>query len=59
MVGIFVGSRAMLEQVIRHIHLSGIQPVVDRIFPYGEAKEACRHMESGAHFGKVVIDVTK
>lgn len=59
MVGIFVGSRAMLEQVVRLVHLSGIRPVVDRVFTFGEAKEAYRYMESGAHFGKVVIDVTK
>lgn len=59
MVGIFVGSKAMLEQVIRFIHGAGITPVVDRVFPFSQAKDAYRYMESGAHFGKVVIDVTK
>lgn len=59
MVGIFVGSRTMLEQVVRFVHMAGIQPVVDRVFPFSAAKEAYRYMESGAHFGKVVIDVTK
>lgn len=59
MVGIFVGSLSMLEQVVRLVHLANIQPVVDRVFSFGEVKEAYRYMESGAHFGKVVIDVTK
>lgn len=59
MIGIFVGSRAMLEQVIKLVAGSGIKPVVDRVFPFAEAQEAYRHLESGAHFGKVVIEVAK
>jgi NADPH:quinone reductase-like Zn-dependent oxidoreductase len=58
MVGIFVGSRAMLEQVMRFAATSDIQPVVDRVFNFDQAKEAYRYMESGSHFGKVVISVT-
>lgn len=59
MVGIFVGSRGMLEQVVRLVHGAGIRPVVDRIFPFAEAKKAYQYMDSGTHFGKVVIDLTK
>jgi len=59
MVGIYVGSRAMLEQTTDFFTGAGITPVVDRVFPFAEAKEAYRHLKSGAHFGKVVIDVTK
>ena len=33
--------------------------MVDRVFPFAEAKEAYRHLQSGAHFGKVVIDLTE
>jgi NADPH:quinone reductase-like Zn-dependent oxidoreductase len=58
MVGIFVGSRAMLEQVMRFAATSEIKPVVDRVFSFDQAREAYRHMESGSHFGKVVISVT-
>ncbi|MGG7605066.1 zinc-dependent alcohol dehydrogenase family protein [Massilia sp. BKSP1R2A-1] len=59
MVGIFVGSRTMLDDVMRFADVTGLKPVIDRVFPFGEAKEAYRYMESGSHFGKVVIDVTK
>jgi NADPH:quinone reductase-like Zn-dependent oxidoreductase len=55
LVGIFVGSRSMLEQVLRFAATSGLQPVVDRVFTFDQVREAYRHMESGAHFGKVVI----
>jgi hypothetical protein len=53
--GIYVGSRAMFEAMNRAISLHGIKPAVDRVFPFAEATEAYRYLESGAHFGKVVI----
>ncbi len=53
--GIFVGSREMFEAMNRAIGLAKLVPVVDRVFPFAEAVEAFRYMESGAHFGKVVI----
>jgi NADPH:quinone reductase-like Zn-dependent oxidoreductase len=59
MVGIFVGSRTMLEDVMHFAEVAGIKPVVDRVFPFDQAKQAYQHMESGSHFGKVVIEVTK
>ncbi|GAB3401849.1 NAD(P)-dependent alcohol dehydrogenase [Massilia agilis] len=58
MVGIFVGSRAMLEDVVRFVDAARIEPVVDRVFPFHQAQEAYRYMESGSHFGKVVIAVS-
>jgi NADPH:quinone reductase-like Zn-dependent oxidoreductase len=57
MVGIFVGSRAMLEDVMRFADTCAIKPVVDRVFTFDQARDAYRHMESGSHFGKVVIAV--
>ena len=58
MVGIYVGSRTMLEDVMRFADTTGVKPVIDRVFPFSQAQEAYRYMESGSHFGKVVIDVT-
>ncbi|MCS0583059.1 NAD(P)-dependent alcohol dehydrogenase [Massilia pinisoli] len=58
LVGIFVGSRAMLEKVVRFADITGLQPVVDRVFTFDQAREAYRYMASGSHFGKVVIAVT-
>jgi NADPH:quinone reductase-like Zn-dependent oxidoreductase len=54
--GIFVGSRRMFEDMLRAIEASQLQPVVDRVFPFDQAVDALKHLESGAHFGKVVID---
>lgn len=53
--GIFVGSRTMFEDMNRAISLAQLRPVVDRVFPFEELREAMRYMESGAHFGKIVL----
>jgi NADPH:quinone reductase-like Zn-dependent oxidoreductase len=55
--GIFVGSRAMFEAMNRAIALHKMRPVVDRVFSFAQAGEALRYLESGLHFGKVVIRV--
>jgi NADPH:quinone reductase-like Zn-dependent oxidoreductase len=55
--GIFVGSRGMLEEMNRFIADSKLRPVIDRVFPLSQAADALRHLESGSHFGKVVINV--
>jgi NADPH:quinone reductase-like Zn-dependent oxidoreductase len=53
--GIYVGSRAMFEAMNRAIALHGLHPVVDRVFPFEEARAALQYMESGSHFGKIAI----
>ncbi len=53
--GIFVGSRAMFESMNRAIEAGGLHPVIDRVFEFEEAPQAFKHLESGTHFGKVVI----
>jgi NADPH:quinone reductase-like Zn-dependent oxidoreductase len=55
--GIYVGSRAMFEEMNAAIAKGKLRPVVDRVFEFGEAREAFRHMESASHFGKIVIRV--
>jgi NADPH:quinone reductase-like Zn-dependent oxidoreductase len=52
---ISVGSRADFEAMNRAITQHRLHPVIDRVFPFAEAKEAYRHFESRGHFGKVVI----
>jgi NADPH:quinone reductase-like Zn-dependent oxidoreductase len=47
----------MFEAMNRAISLHKVRPVIDRVFPFDDAREALRHMESGAHFGKIVIKV--
>lgn len=53
--GIFVGSRAMLEEMLRAIDVNKLKPVIDRTFEFSEAREALAYMGSSSHFGKIVI----
>ena len=55
--GVYVGSRAMFEAMNRAVSEHRLRPVIDKVFPFEEAVAAYRHLESGAHFGKVVIRV--
>jgi NADPH:quinone reductase-like Zn-dependent oxidoreductase len=55
--GISVGSTQMFEAMNRAVAANAIKPVIDKVFPFAEAKAAFHHMASGAHFGKIVIGV--
>ena len=55
--GIYVGSREMQEDLHSALEINGIHPVVDRVFDFDKAREAYEYMQSGRHFGKIVIRV--
>ena len=55
--GIYVGSRADFLAMNRAISLHGLKPAVDKVFEFEEARAAFQTMESGSHFGKIVIRV--
>jgi len=54
--GLSVGSRDMFEAMCRAITLHRISPVVDKVFPFTEAKAAFSAMAAGEHFGKIVLE---
>jgi NADPH:quinone reductase-like Zn-dependent oxidoreductase len=53
--GLSVGSRDMFEAMCRFIDLKQLRPVVDRTYPWTEARTALEAMRSGEHFGKIVL----
>ena len=53
--GVYVGSRTNFLAMNKAITHSQLKPVIDSVFPFAEAPAALRHMESAAHFGKIVI----
>jgi NADPH:quinone reductase-like Zn-dependent oxidoreductase len=53
--GIYVGSVVMFEDLVRAIEASKLEPVIDRVFQFAEARAAYEHLAGGTHFGKVVI----
>jgi NADPH:quinone reductase-like Zn-dependent oxidoreductase len=56
--GIFVGSRQMFADMNRALTMAKTKPVIERVFGFGQVKEALEFMRSGAHFGKIVIQIT-
>jgi NADPH:quinone reductase-like Zn-dependent oxidoreductase len=55
--GIYVGSRAMFERMNAAISANKLKPVIDRVFPLSHARDAFEHMQSGSHFGKIVLSL--
>ena len=48
---------ADLELLARHIDDGRLRPQIDRVFPFEEAAEAVRHVESRRARGKVVVSI--
>ena len=57
MQGIYVGNRRMFHELIRCIEFHGIKPLIDRVFPFEEARGAYEYIVEGRHMGKIVISV--
>lgn len=55
--GVFVGNRAMFEDMLMAMAVNRISPVIDKCFAFDDAAEAYRYQMEAKHFGKVVIRV--
>jgi NADPH:quinone reductase-like Zn-dependent oxidoreductase len=55
--GIYIGSRADQENMIRAITTNRIKPVIDRSFALNNITDAFMYYESQKHFGKVGIEL--
>ncbi len=53
--GTWVGSKAELYELLPLVERGVLKPVVDRVFPLSEVREAHAYLEAGQHFGKVVL----
>jgi len=53
--GLASGSRAMISDALAVIAEHGISNPVDQEFSFADAPDAFRHLESAAHFGKILI----
>ncbi len=57
--GVFVGSRAGFEAMNRAITAHRLRPVIDRVFPLEQVKDAMERMALGRHFGKIAIELSR
>jgi alcohol dehydrogenase len=45
----------MFERFVAALERTAIRPVVDRVFPFDDARAAWEHLASGRHLGKIVV----
>lgn len=55
--GVFVGSIAIFSAMNRAVEIHRMKPIIDEVFPFEQANEALAKLESGSHFGKIVIRI--
>jgi NADPH:quinone reductase-like Zn-dependent oxidoreductase len=55
-VGSTMGTRAELVELLELMTSTGIRPIVDSVYPFGEVREAFERLYSGEGFGKIVLD---
>ena len=54
--GLIVGSRDDQTDFVRALEKGGLRPVIDRRFTLDALGEAFAYEQSGAHFGKIVVE---
>jgi NADPH:quinone reductase-like Zn-dependent oxidoreductase len=57
--GVLVGHREQFEAMNRAIEMHALRPVLDRSFALEDAATAFRAMETGAHFGKITVQMQR
>jgi NADPH:quinone reductase-like Zn-dependent oxidoreductase len=57
LLGSYMGTKSELRTVLKLVAEGRLRPIVDRVFPLAEAAPAHAYLESGAQFGKVVLQV--
>jgi NADPH:quinone reductase-like Zn-dependent oxidoreductase len=56
-LGSTMGSKGTLFAILEHVKAGRLKPVVDRVLPLWDAREAHRILEAREAFGKVVLEV--
>lgn len=55
-LGSTMGSNAEFKEVTALFNAGAIRPVVDKVFPAADAREAYARLEAGEQFGKIVLE---
>jgi NADPH:quinone reductase-like Zn-dependent oxidoreductase len=55
LLGSYMGTMGELHEVLKHVFSGKLKPVVDRTFPFSEARAAHEYMEKSQMFGKIVL----
>jgi len=58
-VGSTMGTREELVALLDLLAVTGIRPIVDRVYGFTQARDAFAHLNRGDAFGKIVLDHTR
>ena len=56
-LGTTMGSPQEFAQMLRVVDAGQIRPVIDRVFPLADARQAHQHMDQQEQFGKIVLGI--
>lgn len=56
MTGLAVGSNVMQQKMVKAINVNGMKPIIDKSFAFDQLAEAFKYQNSGAQFGKIVVE---
>jgi zinc-binding alcohol dehydrogenase/oxidoreductase len=54
-----MGTRDEFLSMLEFVDGHKLEPVIDKVFPLEEIKEAFDHMEQSNQFGKIVLQISK
>lgn len=57
LIGSYMGAKWELQRVLDLANQKKIKPVIDKVFPLKDARQAQELMLSQAHFGKIVLEI--
>jgi NADPH:quinone reductase-like Zn-dependent oxidoreductase len=57
LMGSTMGNDAEFDAVVAELVAGRLRVPIDSTFPIARGRDALRHLESGAHFGKVVLEI--
>lgn len=55
MSGIFVGSKAMFQRMLKAMEKAKLKPVIHKTFNWKEVQQGLEYMKKGNHFGKLCL----
>jgi NADPH:quinone reductase-like Zn-dependent oxidoreductase len=56
LLGSYMGTMGELHEVLSHVFAGRLKPVVDRVLPLKNIREAHKHLEKSQMFGKIVVN---
>src|SRR5437899_5079264 len=58
LLGSTMGNAAEYAEIVRRLGKEQLRPVVDRVYPMAQARQAYERLRKGEQLGKVVVDVS-